>query len=268
VIISNSTFIGNSANQGGAIYLDVTGSASLFSVTISGSTATSGAGIYAGASPLVMRNTIVANSSGPDCTSTGSRTITYSLIEDKSCGVVTGQSGNLTGDPSLSGAGLQDNGGTTPTIAPLPASKVINAGDNAGLSEQVIQVDLNGDGDKLDTLTTDQRGLARVVNAVVDMGAVEVHAVVVPSNGAPPINYTVSSIVPLSWSLVTWATGYEVQVSTSSSFTPLQCGGALQAGNNLTVNTCSLPPGTYYWRVRATGAVTWSATDTFTIGKP
>src|SRR5262249_45281780 len=53
---------------------------------------------------------------------------------------------------------LQDNGGPTPTMALLPGSPAIDAGDNTNAP------------------ATDQRGYLRVVNGTIDIGAFEVQA--------------------------------------------------------------------------------------------
>jgi hypothetical protein len=76
-------------------------------------------------------------------------------------GLVNGQNGNQVGttanpiDPKSSA--LRDNGGPTPTMALFVGSPAIDAGDN-GVSP--------GD--------TDQRGLPRIVNGTIDIGAYEV----------------------------------------------------------------------------------------------
>jgi CSLREA domain-containing protein len=270
IIASNSTFSSNHASKGGAIYSDNPGSVELVSVTVSGNTASSAGGVYAGAGTLVMRNTILANSTGGDCVGAGSSAINYSLIESGGCGIANGQFGNQTGDPSLNPAGLQDNGGPTPTITLLPSSKAINAGDNNSLSENTLQIDLNGDGDMSDILAADQRGenYTRILSTAVDLGALES----LPNDG-PPINHTTANVVTLTWSKLSWATGYEVQVSLDKSFTQLKCvNPPLQPGNNLSVDTCWLDSGTYYWRVRGKSAsqanTTWSTPDTFVIAVP
>ena len=59
---------------------------------------------------------------------------------------------------------LANNGGPTQTILPLPGSPAIDHGFNALVPSGV---------------TTDQRGLARIVNGTVDIGAVEVQSNVV-----------------------------------------------------------------------------------------
>lgn len=74
----------------------------------------------------------------------------------------------------------------------------------------------------------------------------------------------------LTWDGVTWATGYEIQVSKNSTFT-----GALVdaddslAANQLSYITVALENGTYYWHVRALGgSSSWSATESFIIYAP
>src|SRR5207249_2109811 len=57
-------------------------------------------------------------------------------------------------DPML--GPLQANGGPTPTRLPLPGSPAIDAGNNAAASGAL-----------------DQRGLNRIVNGTIDIGAVE-----------------------------------------------------------------------------------------------
>jgi hypothetical protein len=111
-----------------------------------------------------------------DCWTTSSpATANNSLIEDGGCGISNGINGNLTGDPFLDSLGLQNNGGSVQTIALAAASPAVNAGDNAYLTEAILAVDYNGDGDTTDTLSTDQRGTGfnRTVNTTVDLGAFE-----------------------------------------------------------------------------------------------
>ena len=59
-------------------------------------------------------------------------------------------------DPLLDPAGLQDNGGPTPTIALQPASPAINRGNRAALADLA--------------LNTDQRGFPRPVGSAVVAG--------------------------------------------------------------------------------------------------
>jgi hypothetical protein len=87
-------------------------------------------------------------------------------------------SGTVNGSANISNVApdlgpLQDNGGPTFTHLPQPGSPAIDTGDDSFLSESALPVDFTGDGDTDDTLTSDQRGLARVLGNAVDIGAVE-----------------------------------------------------------------------------------------------
>ncbi len=81
-----------------------------------------------------------------------------------------------------------------------------------------------------------------------------------PANGSSGLPTSVA----LSWSSVTLATSYEVQVSTSSSFSSILA-DQTQGGTSYTVS--GLTQGTtYYWRVRAESLVltsSWSSTWSF-----
>jgi len=100
-------------------------------------------------STLTVTNSIVADSTGRGDCVIYSGTVTdggHNLIDDaaNSCGLTNGVKGNIVGvDPMLDPAGLKDNGGPTQTIALLPNSPAIEAGDNASCP------------------ATDQRGYAR-----------------------------------------------------------------------------------------------------------
>ena len=163
----NCTISGNIANEnGGGIYNGYKGSASLTNCTISGNSASSfGGGIYNnGLGTVNIGNTIVAlnvaTTSGPDVQGTVvSKGNNLIGITDGSSGWV---SSDLTGssaeplDPLL--APLGDYGGPTETMPLLPGSLAIDAGNNALIPGFV---------------TTDQRGLPRIVNGTVDIGAFE-----------------------------------------------------------------------------------------------
>jgi len=127
------------------------GTATLTNCTLSGNSASAdadrwsgGGGIYnyvyvclpgscygGSGGTLTLRNTLVATSpSGGDCTGQAPIDASHNLIEDatNSCGLTNGVNGNLVGvDPQL--GPLTNNGGPTQTIALLPGSPAINAGD-------------------------------------------------------------------------------------------------------------------------------------------
>jgi len=76
-------------------------------------------------------------------------------------GLINGVNGNKVGvnNPGLSALG--NNGGPTHTLVPLPGSPAIDAGNNKLIPSGI---------------TTDQRGLPRIVGKAVDIGAVEFQA--------------------------------------------------------------------------------------------
>jgi hypothetical protein len=161
--ISNCTISNNNGNNfiGGGGVLNVGGS----SLTISNSTIVnnsatiggSGGGVgYFNGSAISVNNTIIANntaSSNPDVsgpfTSGG-----YNLVENVGSVTAFNATGDITGvDPLLDPAGLQDQGGPTPTIALCFSSPAVDAGNTA--------------------LTTDQRGISRPQGLADDIGAFE-----------------------------------------------------------------------------------------------
>ena len=144
--VKNSTIANNASNNvvgdGGGI-LNVN-TATIINSTFSGNSAIGkGGGIY-NSGTINLVNTILANStSGGDCYNYSSDSITTNInnlieingLSGHKCGTPT-----LTSDPNL--GPLADNGGSTQTIALLPNSPAINAG-NDGACEN-----------------TDQRGIA------------------------------------------------------------------------------------------------------------
>ncbi len=162
-VVVNSTVSGNSAgNEGGGVHGDDSALIDITNSTI----ATNKNGVYIGtSSTLTVNNSILADSVGNDCNTyvSSTATITDSLVEDGSCGVVDGMDGNLVADPML--GALADNGGSTLTHEPEDDSPVIDAVDASGGLCAGSNVD--------------QRGFARpeefdgVADNDCDMGAVE-----------------------------------------------------------------------------------------------
>ncbi len=174
--LENSTVSGNSALNGGGLYMRGSfGGSHSFNIqssTIAFNTATANGGNISGgpsANLITITNSIVAGgsaASGPDMRN-GSATFTlnYSLLQSTS-GATIGGSNNLTGvDPLLTA--LANNGGPTQTHRFSATSPVVDAGSSTFITVPA----------------TDQRGLSRVVGANVDMGAVESQAPVVTSSG-------------------------------------------------------------------------------------
>lgn len=158
--VENSTFSGNTAaaGVGGAIangiLLGGVGGAQIDNSTISGNSATlgespaPGGGIYdRPGQPIYLQNTIVADNKPQNCGGAPLQTEGFNLSSDKSCDL--DGAGDLNGvDPKL--GSLQDNGGPTWTMALLPGSGAIDAGNRSGCRNWVGRL-----------LTTDQRGMPR-----------------------------------------------------------------------------------------------------------
>jgi hypothetical protein len=87
----------------------------------------------------------------------------FNLCDDSTCALFLTQPSDLNNTPAgLDPNGLQDNGGFTPTIALLPDSPAVDAGDSAFVPPPYF----------------DQRGegFPRVVNGRIDIGAFELQA--------------------------------------------------------------------------------------------
>jgi hypothetical protein len=164
--IANSTFSGNSSSSGAGIWnASNAARATITNCTLSGNSASSDGGGLVNQGNLVIGNTIIAGNSAPTGPNV-SGTVTsqgHDLIGDG-----TGGSGfaptDLVGtaanpiDPRL--GPLQANGGPTATMALLPGSPAIYAGDPA-----------------LSPGPFDQRGpgYPRIVNGTIDIGAFQSH---------------------------------------------------------------------------------------------
>jgi CSLREA domain-containing protein len=160
--VVNSTFSGNSAfYNGGAI---VTGTVSsiltVVNSTLSGNSVTDssgqGAGIYNNNGGLILKNSILANStSGEDCYNTGTLISDVNNLIESHTGCGTPAS---TADPLL--GSLASNLGPTQTFELLTGSPAIDAGDNATCAAGPV-------------LGKDQRGMTRPYGAACDIGSYE-----------------------------------------------------------------------------------------------
>lgn len=200
-IIANSTISGNSCGLGGGAIHAGESSGRLSNCTIAfnradsdsdGNASNTGGGIRAWPQSLItLHNCIVANNhrglpltqirdeiSGPVVSASS-----FNLIGTSAglTGIAHGQNNNFIGndtfflDPQLDSLG--DNGGPTPTHRPLEQSPAINAGSSAvalGISNE--------------NLLEDQRGVRRVTNRFIDIGAFEVNRLPdIDVPGQPPI---------------------------------------------------------------------------------
>jgi hypothetical protein len=178
--VGNNDAVGNNfpgwsgAASGGGIYS--TGTLTAIGVTVADNIAIpasglagTGGGVFTAGSNDVFKNSIVARnyttSSGPDIQGLLLQAIANVVGVDGGNNVMNGVSGNQVGtsaaplDPRL--GALQSNGGPTPTMALQAGSPALGKGDVASAYG-----------------STDQRGLPRIVNGAVDVGAFQVQAAV------------------------------------------------------------------------------------------
>lgn len=186
-IVLNTTVAGNNVgNRGGGIYN--AGTAVVGYSTITGNQADPGGGgvrqsVISGSLDLI-NSIILGNTSqagGLKNEVNGPAQITGSLVSGSAAAVFAAL------DPATGGGALADNGGAVHTVA-LRADLTNPALDQAvigALNEADVSVDLNGDGDMIDTLAPDRdgRGLLRPVDiagtgsagaVAADIGAYEI----------------------------------------------------------------------------------------------
>jgi hypothetical protein len=139
--VVNSTFAGNRAGYyGGAVYADFNGGLFTFtSSTVAGNSAFYGGGLAFFSGRVTLHNTLVAANTAEDSGSanlfayiTAESGSSYNLIGpgvSQVAGLVNGVNHNQVGitDPGLGALG--DHGGPTQTMALLPGSPALNAGD-------------------------------------------------------------------------------------------------------------------------------------------
>jgi hypothetical protein len=203
--VSSCTLAGNSASapdisSGGGIFnngtLTVTGS------TLSGNSAYSyGGGISNGGTLTVSNSTLSGNSSG-GIYNYGTLNIWNTILAGNLggdlYGTVTSGSHNLIGGAPLLGP-LRDNGGPTWTMALLPGSPALNAGDPAQLG------------------TADQRGVVRAggVNIGAYQASASAFVLTAPdtATAGTPFDVTVTAVDPFGQTAV----GYTGTVTFSSA---------------------------------------------------
>jgi predicted outer membrane repeat protein len=165
--LTNVTISGNLAENvndnapGGGILLADQAILNLNNVTIAGNTSDgAGGGIYAqNLTTVNTRNTIIGNNTASTATSDDCagtlNSLGYNLIQVTSgCSINGDTTGNITNTNPNLGA-LADNGGPTQTMALLPGSPAIDAGDDDFCP------------------ATDQRGVTRPQGGQCDIGAYE-----------------------------------------------------------------------------------------------
>ena len=144
VSVTNSTFKGNnSPGDAAALYVDSNGS---------------------------VRNSVFwgnNSSSGTSINLDGTSSIRFAIIQGGASEITTV---GASGDPTTESISESDPL-LTPNGALSPGSPAIDAGDQTLLSADFA--DLDGDGDSVEALPLDRRGLPRVVGSEVDLGAYE-----------------------------------------------------------------------------------------------
>ncbi len=168
--LTDCTVSGNTAAfRGGGLYNFAGGTLTLTNCTVSGNTAsTNSGGGLRNASTATLTNCTVSANSAPDSVGGGLRNsgtmmLNNTIVAGNSAagspdlnGAFSGTNNLIGGDPLL--APLGNYGGPTQTMALLPGSPAIDAGNNALIPSGV---------------TTDQRGVPRIVDGTVDIGAFE-----------------------------------------------------------------------------------------------
>jgi hypothetical protein len=229
--LTNCTVSGNSAGiVGGGMYNGTFGNttqaatATLTDCTVSGNSAgILGGGVYNSFSSgtSTLGNTIVAgntaSNSGHDAYGT------FTSLGHNLIGETDGSGGwvgsDLTGsiasplNPLL--GSLANNGGPTRTMALLPGSPAIDAGNNSLIPSGV---------------TTDQRGFDRIVNGTVDIGAFEFGAL--PPESIYVLDATAGGALSLSGNATINVSGSVVVDSSSSS--------AIKASGNAQVTAAAV----------------------------
>ncbi len=161
--LTNCTISGNSTTifGGGGLFNSIGGgTVTLTNCTVSGNSGSEGGGLLIEGT-ATLANTIVAGNTGGGTPDVNGR---VTSLGNNLIGVTNGSSGWVVPDLTDANASplnlgpLADNGGPTWTMALLPGSPAINAGSNALIPAGI---------------TTDQRGVARIIGGIVDIGAFE-----------------------------------------------------------------------------------------------
>ncbi|MBI5668836.1 MAG: right-handed parallel beta-helix repeat-containing protein [Chloroflexi bacterium] len=255
-VSDNTTISGNRAGAGAAIYN--TGSPINFTnVTIADNVALRDGGgilVFGGNNSVTFRNSLLANNQPANCTDKTDPALHLKTFISEGNNIDTDGSCKLDtfGDQSGVNAGigiLADNGGLTRTHALQANSPAVNNANPAACPPR------------------DQRGTPR--EGICDIGAFELSVSNMPDMAVPVRNIYTTSQPELSWSPVTWAVAYDIEVANNLSFSIPRFRNTSIPANTLSISTSKLWNGLWYWRVRARrpdGAWGgWSATDMFYV---
>jgi hypothetical protein len=269
--VVNSTFANNYAiGNGGGI--EASGPSTIINdSTITGNTTQAqGGGLNVTSASFTLNNTIVAgnfaNNNGgmnfqgiaPDvlaAVSTGSGNF-IGIGDANLTGITNGSNGNHIGtaaaplDPRL--GPLQNNGGLTPTEAPLPGSPVLGAGVPGVLPANT---------------PTDQRGFSRIINGTMDIGAVQFQDAsltvsITPASANVLVNNTATFFITVSNT-----SGQALPADNSVLSIALSSG--LTATSPLTFTLAAIPPGqSQVFTVTATATALGTQTISASLTSP
>jgi hypothetical protein len=270
--LTNCTIANSQAATGGGLIATFfstngtggTSTTNLRNCTLSGNTATSGAGaLYVGYTKpttginptgknsvtivnSIMSGSIIRQTGGNATDSNEILNATNSLFDTTPTtgagNTINGtNSANLFGQNAMLGA-LQNNGGTTETLALLPGSPAIDMGSNALATSA--------------GLTTDQTGRNRVVNGTVDIGAFEYQQPATTATLTSSANTTVfGQLLTFTASVTVNAVGSNTAAGTVTFFDGTTALGTatLDASGHASLSTSSLSIGIHTITVRFNG---------------
>jgi|SRR5579871_4962325 len=160
--IIDSTFSGNSTSAGGGAIFSI-GPLTVSNSTFAGNSASVAGAIGSYLASTTLKNNIFSNNAGGNCAIQLGGSLGGNLSDDTSCTGLLNRSGDMNSTAAgLDPAGLQNNGGPTPTIALLPSSPAIDAVPAGSCTDAAGT-----------PVTTDQRGVSRPQGRACDIGAFE-----------------------------------------------------------------------------------------------
>ncbi|MCF6271512.1 MAG: T9SS type A sorting domain-containing protein [Melioribacteraceae bacterium] len=239
-LIYNNT----SQRYGGGI--NIWNSGTIQNCTITGNDAPNGGGIRARNNSTIENSIIYFNTSSGANYNWETNGSGYSFTYSSSMPALPAGAGNVTADPLFENAGADDYHLSS-------ASTLIDAGLN----------------DVWMTGMFDMDGTQRIYNGTVDIGAYEYMLATpgVPVLGSPSDFAVGVSIEPaFTWSAVSGATSYTLQLATDAAFTSNVSTYSGILGTTYTVTGLSNST-QYYWRMSATnggGTSSYSSSRTFT----
>ena len=234
--LNNCTISGNTAiGDGGGFFTTNNGAVSLTNCTVTNNTAGgNGGGMFLTGTVCALKNTIVINNtatgfnSNSEIKGTVDSTSSFNLIGvDGTGGLSNGTNGNQVGVTDALLGGLANNGGYTQTVALLPNSPALNAGDNTGAP------------------ATDQRGIARPQQGTVDIGAYESRGFTLAIASGNNQSANTNAAFATSLSVTVTAASGEPVAGGVITFTPPGSGASCTiAGNVATISGTTATSGT------------------------